>query len=159
MVFQTNSVFSPRNRNILLGTPAGGDYSLSYMNASRYLVRGYPVGEFLGWSLASGTLEYRLPLNDRPGDFGTFPAIFRRWHAGVFVDAVTLDGIYYDSDIKGAKSTALGRFYYSTGVEFRSDITFGYHVPAVLKFGLYYGLNNNAYGGFTTAVTLSLPRF
>ncbi|MGE3972932.1 MAG: hypothetical protein AB7F59_00245 [Bdellovibrionales bacterium] len=158
MMLRTRSIFSPRNRSILLGTPAGGDYTLSYLSESPYLVRGYPVGEFVGWSLITNTFEYRFPLTDSPGDLGTFPVLFRRWHAGVFVDSATLEGAYYAKDIRGTRTSYLGSFFWSTGMEFRSDITLGFHIPAMLKLGLYYGLNTNAYGGFSTAITLSLPK-
>jgi outer membrane protein assembly factor BamA len=124
-----------------------------------YLIRGYPVGEFLGWSVVTSSLEYRFPLGDKPSDLGTFPTIFRRWHAGVFVDSGSVEGIYYSKDILGASATTLGNFFWSTGFELKSDVTLGFRVPVTLKLGLYYGLNANAYGGFSTALTMSLPKF
>lgn len=150
---------SPRNRSIFLGTSAGGDYSLTFLSAKSFIIRGYPVGEFLGWNMATGSLEYRLPLTDSPSDLSTFPSMFRRWHGAVFLDAIALEGLYYAKDIKNARTTDMGNFFYSTGIEVRSDLTLAYHLPALLRLGLFYGLNENAYGGWGPFVALSVPGF
>jgi hypothetical protein len=159
LALDLNAYLSPRNRSIFLGTSAGGDYSLTFLSTKSMVVRGYPVGEFLGWNMATGSLEYRLPLSDSPSDLSTFPAMFRRWHGAVFVDAATLEGIYYAKDVDAARSTGMGSFFYGTGLEVRSDMTLAYHLPAVLKLGLYAGLNANAYGYVGPYIALSVPQF
>ncbi len=159
LALDLNAYVSPKNRSVFLGTTAGGDYSLTFLSSKSFIVRGYPVGEFLGWKMASGSLEYRLPLSDSPSDFSTFPASLRRWHGAIFADAIALEGYYYAKDIKGARTTDMGNLFYGVGVEARSDITLGYHMPAMLRLGLYMGLNENAYGGIGPFVALSVPQF
>jgi len=151
--------FSPRNRNVFLGTSAGGDYSLTFLSAKSQIIRGYPVGEFLGWNVGTGSLEYRFPLSDSPSDFSTAPVMMRRWHGALFVDALTAEGFYYAKDIKGARSTGFGSFFYGTGLEIRSDLTLGYHLHAMLRLGMFYGFNEYAYGGLAPYVSLSVPKF
>jgi len=158
LMAKVQSVWSQRNRSVLLGSTAGGDYSLSLQSEIPYVVRGYPIGEFVGWSVATGSLEYRFPIIDSPMGQDTTPIFLRRWHGAVFADTVTLDGVYYNQNTNTSALTGLGSFYYGTGAELRSDMTLGYHLPATLRFGVYYGLNANAFGGLTTFLNITLPQ-
>lgn len=159
LALSADGYFSPRNRSVFLGTSSGGNYSLTYLTAKSYITRGYPVGEFLGWNMGAGTLEYRFPVIDKPSELGTFPTLFRRWHGAVFLDAVTLEGYYFSREINGAKPTEMGNMYYGTGVELRTDITLAYHLPAMFRFGLFWGINHEAYGGVMPFVSMSVPEF
>lgn len=158
IMFRTNSVWSPSNRNILLGSSGGGDYSFTFIDP-QFTVRGYPVGNFLGWSLATATIEYRFPIGTVYKGWDTKPFFLRRWHAGIFADAIAADGAYYNKTIKNLKATALGNIFYGVGTEFRSDVTLAYHVPATFRLGLFYGMNEEAYGGFTPFIGLTVPKF
>jgi hypothetical protein len=151
--------FSPKNRSVFLGSSAGGDYSLTFLSAKSLITRGYPVGEFIGWNLASGSAEYRFPLSDSHSEPGLFPLLFRRWHAAVFVDALTLDGYYYAKDVNGPRTAGMGNFFYGTGAEVRTDTTVAYHLPVMFRFGIFYGCNENAFGGWEPYISLSVPGF
>jgi hypothetical protein len=158
LMARTNSSWSPANRSVLLGTSAGGDYSFTFIDP-QFTVRGYPIGEFLGWSLATATLEYRFPLYKVYSGWNTKPIFLKRWHGAIFSDAIALDGGFYDRTARTYLRTQLGRIFYSAGAEVRSDITLAYHVPATFRIGLFYGFNDEAFGGVYPFVGLTIPKF
>lgn len=146
LMFRSNSSFSPDNRSILLGTtPAGGEFSASLIQ-TRYITRGYPPGEFLGWSIATGNFEYAFPLNRVYSGSDIKPLFSRVWSAAFVFDALTLDGGYFDRNTRRLQRTRMGKFYYGAGAEVRVDTTLFYHLPATFRFGLYNGFDDAAYG-------------
>ncbi|HEX4922896.1 MAG TPA: hypothetical protein VFV50_02385 [Bdellovibrionales bacterium] len=158
IMLRMNSVWSPANRSLLLGSSGGGDYSFTFLDP-QFTVRGYPVGNFLGTSMVTSTFEYRFPLFNVYGGWDTRPIFLKRWHGAVFADAIALEGGYYNEPLRALVATKLGNIFYSTGLELRSDLTLAYHVPATLRIGLFYGLNEEAFGGFTPFIGLTIPRF
>lgn len=144
-----NSSFSPDNRSILFGTTtAGGEYMASLLT-SRYVVRGYPTGEFIGWTLLNATLEYRFPISYPYTGNDTLPLFTKKWSGAIIADGVTLDGIYFDSSTRAAETTKLGSYFVGVGAEARVDVTLAYHLAATLRLGLYQGLERKAYGGLS----------
>jgi outer membrane protein assembly factor BamA len=121
---------------------------------SDYVVRGYPVGEFIGSTLATGTFEYRFPISYPYGGPGTWPIFFNKLHGAVFADAVTLKGVWYENTNGTAtvgagtpRSTDLGTYFVSAGGELRSDLQIFYGIPLTIRAGYYYGFENRAFGG------------
>lgn len=139
-----NLSYAPRLSSALFGTSTiGGEYQ-TLPGVRNFVMRGYNSGVFLGRSLASATAEYRFPLSYQYSGRGTLPFFFRRWHASVFIDALTLDGWVYNYNEKAYDETKLGGFYYGTGVEAKLDATVFYHVPVQFIFGLYFGEESSA---------------
>lgn len=108
------------------------------------VMRGYNTGVFIGRNLWAATAEYRFPVRYAYQSFGTRPFFLRKWHADIFIDALTLDGLAYDYTASAYSREKIGRFYYGTGGELKMDATIFYHVPLQLVFGLYYGLDPKA---------------
>ncbi len=147
LMIRSNSSWSPSNRSLLLGTvAAGGEFSASLIQ-TRYITRGYPPGEFLGWSLATANIEYAIPLNRVFEGSDVKPLFTRFWSAALVFDALTLDGGYFDRNTRRLQRTLLGGFFYGAGAELRVDTTIFYHLPATFRLGLYNGFNADAYGG------------
>jgi hypothetical protein len=158
IALRTHGFFTPRNRNVLLGTTSTGGEALFSMFESPQVVRGYPTGEFIGWTMITAGLEYRFPLAYPFAGSGTLPLFLRKLHAALVVDGVTLEGGYYDADLDGVlKETKLGTTYWGTGLELRLDTTALYHVPLRFRLGLFYGLNAKAYGQFQPVLGVTLP--
>jgi len=144
VAFFANASIAPGlEQNFLGRTTVSGNFQSGFINRG-FLMRGYPSGAFIGRNMVSGTLEYRLPLSYEYRGFGTSPFFLQRWHAAVFGDALTLDGLSYDSKVQLYRREKLGTFFVGTGVEFKADATIFYHLPIQFIFGLYYGLNEQA---------------
>jgi Tol biopolymer transport system component len=146
LALSTNMTLAPHLHNALLGqTTVGGSYQSTLVNPG-ILMRGYNSGVFVGRNLLSGTAEYRFPLHYSYRGFGTWPIFLSRWHGALFVDALTLDGLSYDSSlsVNPYRSEKLGKFFIGTGGEVRADTTLFYHLPVQFIFGLYYGTNRRA---------------
>lgn len=131
----------------LFSTTQNGVYQYSLL-ASPFLMRGYSTGVFLGKTLLNPSLEYRFPLSYPYEGYGTLPAFIKKWHGSLFMDFVALDGISFRTNGKSHREL-LRKGYASVGAEIKADITLGYMLPAQLFLGLYYGLDQQAYGGFT----------
>lgn len=131
----------------------GGNYLASLLNSS-YLMRGYPSGAFVGRSLWNLNLEYSLPFWDIYQGPGSFPLFFNHLELAVFTDAVAVDGGFYDIDRNLYRSSKIEDSFWSSGLEFRLKTTAAYHMPLDFTFGLYYGYDRKAGGGFTTFLGL-----
>lgn len=110
--------------------------------SSTFVMRGYPTGSFLARKLARGSLEYRFPLTDSYHGFDTSPAFIRRWHGAIFVDALTIEGAYYDYARALYRTTDFGNMFGAVGLEARLDSTLFYHVPVQFIFGVHYGFDS-----------------
>lgn len=134
-----NVSYAPQLENAVFGTSTiGGPYQ-TLPGLRSFVMRGYNSGVFLGRSLISTSAEYRFPIYYEYRGLNTVPFFFQRWHAAVFVDALTLDGWIYNYNSEQYESTKMGNFYYGTGVEAKLDATLFYHLPVQITFGLYYG--------------------
>lgn len=152
-----NGTYSPKNRSIYSGTVIGGGDYLSATSSAPYMVRGYPIGEFIGWSLFTGSIEYRFPIwYIYSGPQNTIPFFSKRLHGAIFYDTITLDGGYYDKR-GGLRRARLNTFFSGYGAELRWDTTFLYHAPITLRFGIHYGEKTNAYGGYGPFIGMMLP--
>jgi hypothetical protein len=144
------SVAPPQNSIFTGYRQAGGEYVGSLFETS-FLVRGYPVGEFLGYRLVTENLEYRFPLSYKYSGYDTLPLFIDRWHGAVIFDAATLDGQYYNSNLNPGISTAaatkFGKLFAGAGAELRCDFEAFYNIPLVARLGAYYGFTPEAFGG------------
>ena len=143
----SNFAWAPAlNRTILGRSTVGGNYQNGLIQ-NAFVMRGYQSGVFLGKDMLTGTFEYRFPLLYSYRSFGTAPLFFRRLHASVFLDGITLDGVAYRDDIKAYQTEKFGTFHLGTGLELKADTTLFYFLPVQFIVGAYYGLdralNNN----------------
>jgi Tol biopolymer transport system component len=145
-----NASVAPRLNSSAFGTSTVGGTYQSLTGVRGFVMRGYNSGVFLGRNLYSATAEYRFPFSYQYQGFQTLPFFIQRWHADIFLDALTLDGHAYNYDVKTYDPVHLGRFFYGTGAEVKADTTIFYHVPMQFIFGLYYGndAKSNPYGFF-----------
>ena len=159
LAFQAQGVHSEANRNILLGTTST-DVELGYALGSdneNFITRGYPSGEFIGYSIAAGSLEYRFPIYDMwKGPNSPAPYYIKRFHGAVFAETLTLRGLFYDEN-DTARNTDFGKYYTTAGLELKIDTTLLYHAPVTIKITGAYGFEKEANGGFTGNVFLVAP--
>ncbi len=120
-----------------------GDSSTSYeQSGTQFLMRGYPNGQFTGRTFLNGLLEYRLPLTDLNRGAGTTPLFLRRLHMALIADTGRLDGFLYNEKTEAYESVNTGRAFWNAGVEFKVDLTLGYHLPIQLVIGGYQAFDN-----------------
>ena len=149
-----NATYAPNlKKNFLGDTTVGGYYQATATAGSfqrRNIMRGYGNGTFLGRNMYIATAEYRFPLSYRYSGWGTTPFFVQRWHADIFTDAITLDGLSWDRETKRYGREQVGTFFFGSGAEVKADMTVGYHFPVTLILGLYYGHDQrlNPYGLF-----------
>ncbi len=156
---QVRGTYSDQNRSIFSGTTtAGGDYLSSAINAP-YVVRGYPLAEFVGWSVATASLEYRFPISYIYDGPDITPLFSKRLHGAFFWDTLTTQGAYYGSDKKGLRATDLGTFFSGYGAELRYDFTLFYFAPITMRIGYHYGEKTSANGGGALYVGFMVPEF
>lgn len=163
LAFSMQGVDSNTHRSILLGTTSSEIPSTSILGSvmtsegEDFIVRGYPSGNFIGYSMASGTLEYRFPLLERwKGPDSPIPYFLRRIHGALFAETLTLKGGYFDE--LNFKRANWGKFYSSAGLELSYDMTLFYHVPITFKLGGGYGFESDANGGLNVNLALTAPQ-
>ena len=100
-----------------------------------YPLRGYRPGFAVGQYLATGTLEYRVPLKYIFKGNRTRPFFWDRLHGALFADAgeVWDDNTGFTSD----------RLKVGAGLEARLDMTLGYWLRITPTLGLAKGLNKD----------------
>ncbi|MBM2837576.1 MAG: repeat-containing protein, partial [Deltaproteobacteria bacterium] len=105
------------------------------INQTGYPLRGYRPGFAVGQYLATGTLEYRVPLKYIFQGNGTRPVFWDRLHGALFADAgeVWDDNTGFTSD----------RLKVGAGVEARLDMTLGYWLRITPALGLAHGFNKD----------------
>ncbi len=141
LAFFLNGTYAPDLKSSLLGrSTVGGNYQNGLIQDA-FVMRGYDSGVFLGRSLVAGTAEYRFPILYRYQGIGSYPIFFRRLHAALFVDAITLDGGSYVASLKSYQSERLGTFHLGTGAELKIDTTLFYFLPVQFVVGAYTGLD------------------
>ena len=145
----TNTFYSP-------STLAGPFFNPQITNTA-YLQRGYPTGVFLSFdALVNANAEYRFPITDIFSGWTSPPVFFKNLQGSLIFDATTLDGAYNNSDFRSFQLTEIGRWFTGYGMELESKMNVGFHVPITLTLGLYYGQEEQAFGGFTTFFNVRL---
>ncbi len=153
------SRWSPSNRMIFSNTTsAGGDVPFA-LDRNTFRVRGYPPGEFIGYSVAIWSEEFRFPLWSIYKGSGVFPLFAKCLWGTLFMDTITLDGRTYNRTDEKFETTKLGRFFTGIGAEMNLDMTLSYHVPITFYLGLHYGLKVKHHGGLHLNAGLVLPSF
>lgn len=124
----------------LTGAVAAGDRTVQqafqlggYPQQSPYPLRGYPSRFATGEYIATGTLEYRMPVRYLFKGPGTKPFFFEKLHGAVFADA----GEVWD-DREGFSGDKLKT---SGGIEARLDMTLGYMLKFTPSIGIAHGFN------------------
>jgi Tol biopolymer transport system component len=109
-------------------------------------LRGYPSRFQTGKYVATGTLEYRMPIYELFRGPGTAPVFLDRVHAAAFVDAGEAwgDGVPFSGS----------RLKVGAGVEARADLTLGYWLKIEPAIGFAWGFDEGggAQAYFTVAV-------
>ena len=130
--------------------------SSSLINHS-LMARGYPPGNFRGRGIVNFNVEYDFPILDIFRGQGVLPIFFRQIRNTFFVDYVGVEGLVGDKSTQTFKKVTLNRKFWGVGTELRLSQTIGYHLPIYFVLGLYYGLDKEAYGSYTSFIGIGLP--
>ncbi len=143
-----NFSLAPRLSNSFFGQSTASAGYQTALTQSAFLLRGYSAGNFLAKNMVNATVEYRFPLAYLYRGWSTAPIFLKRWHAALFCDATTFDGIYYNYEDKLYHRANIGRYFVGTGAELKADLTLFYHMPVSLILGAYYGTDRETGLGF-----------
>lgn len=119
----------------------GGGEVLFSQARGVFLNRGFLAGTFFARRMFTANLEYRFPLWWVERGLGLKPIRLNVLHAALVADALSMDfgpsavtttGIRVPQDL-------FKKYYYSAGIELKSDWKFGYYLPAQFRVGAYRG--------------------
>jgi len=111
-----------------------------YPQQSEFPLRGYASRFATGKYIATGSLEYRLPLSYILKGAGTKPFFWNKLHGAIFVDT----GEVWDD----SRGFSAGRLKTGAGMEARLDMTLGYRLDITPAIGIARGFDQ---GGETSA--------
>ena len=141
---------------LLLGDRTINGKYLASLLSTQFMMRGYPSAGFLGRSMANLNLEYNFPLLELNRGYGLMPFFGRNIQGRIFVDAVALEGFYFDAQELAYRRTSFSQQFYSSGAELILNSTVAYHMPMSLTLGIYYGFDQKAGGGLMPFLTMAI---
>lgn len=104
----------------------------------QWIMRGYLSSQFVAYRLANVNLEYRFPVADLMKGWGTFPLFLKKAHISLVSDASQIQGYVYDPNLETYFRSENNKVYSDYGLEFKTDISLAYQLPATLYFGAYW---------------------
>ncbi len=152
-----NGSYAPELTNGFFATStlAGPFFNPQITNTS-FLQRGYPTGIFVARNILNSNLEYRFPIASYFKGYTTPPLFLKNLQGSVVFDATTLDGRYSSSQTNTSRLAEFGRWFTGYGLELETNVGVGFHVPITFTLGLYYGQEQESFGGFTTFFNVRL---
>ncbi len=140
-------VYANYPSSVIAGSTTAGAAYQSTIVAGDFMMRGYPSGAFLGTKIANLNLEYRFPLMKINRGAGLTPFFAKRMHGRFFVDAIILDGLFFDTQRDGYYRTNIQKGYSGVGAEIHLETNTFFYLPLDLYFGVYYGTDETVSGG------------
>lgn len=133
------------------------------LTSSNYVVRGYATDALLGQKIATANLTYSFPLSHPYHGWNTNPFFVKTIGIDLHLDAGSASrlSLYDGSNFLGYQKEELGRkILIGTGIDFITQGTIFYYMPASIDLGLHYGNQKNFGGGyvFYLGVNLGLDR-
>lgn len=109
---------------------------------SKFILRGYQAGQFLGAQMYTANAEYHFPVYNILSGSGTTP-FYLKYMTGAFtLDALGVKGIGLNkNDIY--ESMKISNTITSAGLEINISSTLGYVLPLNLVYGVYHPLNKD----------------
>ncbi|OQW50308.1 MAG: hypothetical protein A4S09_00505 [Proteobacteria bacterium SG_bin7] len=136
--------------NVVAGATTAGAVFQSTVFAGDFLMRGYPSGAFLGTKVANLNLEYRFPISKINRGSGMMPFFAKRVHGRAFVDAIILDGLFYDIKREAYIPTNIQKGFSAVGTEIHLETNTFFYLPLDIYIGVYYGMDDAISGGGIT---------
>lgn len=111
---------------------AGGELLFS-QGKGTFLNRGYTNGRFIATRIFNANLEYRFPIKTVDRGYQLFPAFLSRIHGSLVLDTTSFDRGLPSRYPKDFMKT----YYFSAGVELKTDWKLFYYLPTQLRLGIY----------------------
>lgn len=109
---------------------------------SKFILRGYQAGQFLGTQMYSANLEYHFPIYDILSGSGTTPFYLKYMTGALTVDALGVKGAGLDKN-EIYQPLKISNTITSAGFELKISSTLGYVLPLNLIYGVYHPLNKD----------------
>ncbi|MCB0418322.1 MAG: hypothetical protein KDD39_11775 [Bdellovibrionales bacterium] len=121
----------------------GGGELLFYLGRVSFLSRGFFPGRFLGREIATFNVEYLFPLFRVERGWGLTPLFLKVVHIGLVGDILTrATGLRHRNDRYTTSNDELfKKFYFSAGIELKTEWQIFHYLPAQFRVGLYHGFD------------------
>jgi hypothetical protein len=80
-------------------------------------------------------VEYRFPIATIERGYDLWPMFLHRIHGALTADTTTFDA----GPLYGDTQYIFNRYYFSAGFELKTDWTFFFYLPALVRIGAYHG--------------------
>ncbi|MFK8138853.1 MAG: hypothetical protein AB8E15_10870 [Bdellovibrionales bacterium] len=138
---------SSKNHNIYTASvDSGGIFAIDSLN-QEHNSRGYPIGNFVAYSMLGAELSYDFPLLKLYKGFFPAPVYLQQVHASLVFDSIIMDGFFVNESLSFEEDNWESVFA-SIGFELNLNSNLGFFIPFQSRIGAYYGLNKKALGDF-----------
>lgn len=114
----------------------GGGELLFTQGKGAYLNRGFYYGTFYARRIVTLNVEYRFPLFRVDRGLSLNPVFLKQLHMALTADTTTYDQGPRNVDFH---YKLFANYFYSAGVELKTDWTLFYYLPTQIRFGFYHG--------------------
>ena len=111
----------------------GGGDLIFHQQVGFFRDRGFYPGIFDGRRMLNANLEYRFPLKRVERGIKQWPIFLHDLNIGIIGDALT-----YDVGVN-SQTLIFNDYYFSTGLELKSDWLLSYYIPVSMSLGAYHG--------------------
>jgi Tol biopolymer transport system component len=159
LMIKMNSIYTPETVPALFGVTTAPLMFTPDNPLPEYVMRGYRNGQFLGKNVVNTNIEYRFPLQDIYGGYGTDPLFIRRLNGALIADGIVADGFYANRKKGLYEAINMKTQYWTLGTELKLDLTLGYAFPVTFVLGYYAALNAESGIEGTLGTTLQIAGF
>jgi hypothetical protein len=116
----------------------GGGEILFAQSRGYFLNRGFVPGSFFSRRIFNQNVEYRFPIARIERGIGMLPFNLKTIHAAIVADVTSADfGVQFGNAVDLFKT-----FYYSAGIEVKTEWNFFFYFPSQVRFGAYHAFGN-----------------
>ncbi|MNJ92664.1 translocation protein TolB [compost metagenome] len=159
IMLKMNSIYTPEKVPALFGVSTLPLMFIPDNPLPEYVMRGYKNGQFLGKNMVNVNLEYRFPIKNIYGGYGTDPIFLRRLIGSVVADGVALDGFFANDETGAYESVSMKQQFWSAGAEIKMETTLGYLLPVNFVLGYYVAMNTPKGAEGVIGTTLQISGF
>lgn len=159
LMIKVNSIYTPEKIPALFGVTSTPLVFVPDNPLPEFIMRGYRTGQFLGKNVINTNIEYRFPIQNIYGGYGTDPYFIRRLTGALIADGIAADGFFANDEKAVYEIINTKRHFWAVGAEVKLEMTLGYTFPVTVVMGYYAALDAPSGTEGALAMTLQLGGF